>query len=187
MLLIRLPLTGNPSSSSLQNEDPSARRDCGPLGHVGAGRLLPRRHRLHQTIRNHPARRALSVRRRDGRQPLAKALARISYAHKLKIEEVRGAWLRVSEGKTTGWVFAGNLAEQKPAENKGLDGLPVAASETSATAAARPLAPAAADYADRRGLAQARSDVEWMEHTSDGVTNDQVQAFRQAQKKGEFQ
>jgi hypothetical protein len=119
--------------------------------------------------------------------PLAKALARISYAHKLKIEEVRGAWLRVSEGKTTGWVFAGNLAEQKPAENKGLDGLPVAASETSATAAARPLAPAAADYADRRGLAQARSDVEWMEHTSDGVTNDQVQAFRQAQKKGEFQ
>ncbi len=119
--------------------------------------------------------------------PLAQTLARIGYAHKLKVEEVRGAWLRVSEGKTAGWVFAGNLAEQKPSENKGLDGLPVAASETSAAAAARPLAPAAIDYAGRRGLAQARSDVEWMEHTSDAIKNDQVQAFRQAQKKGEFQ
>ena len=119
--------------------------------------------------------------------PLAAALARIAYAHKLKVEEVRGLWLRVSEGKTVGWVFAGNLTEQKPAENKGLDGLPIAASETSATAAARPLAPAAADYAGRRGLAQARGDVEWMEHTSDAITSAQVQAFRQAQKKGEFQ
>jgi hypothetical protein len=119
--------------------------------------------------------------------PLAQALARIGYAHKLKVEEVRGAWLRVSEGKTAGWVFAGNLAEQKPAENKGLDGLPVAASETTAAAAARPLAPAAGDYAGRRGLAQARTDVEWMEHASDAITNDQLQAFRQAQKKGEFQ
>lgn len=119
--------------------------------------------------------------------PLAQTLVRIGYAHKLKVQEVRGAWLRVSEGKAAGWVFAGNLAEQKPAENKGLDGLPIAASETSATAAARPLAPAAADYADRRGLAQARSDVLWMEQTCDAITNDQVKAYRQAQKKGEFQ
>lgn len=119
--------------------------------------------------------------------PLAQALARIGYAHKLKVQEVRGAWLRVSEGRTAGWVFAGNLAEQKPADNKGLDGLPIAASETSATAAARPLAPAAAEFADRQGLAKARSDVEWMEHACDAVTSDQVKAFRQAQKKGEFQ
>ena len=119
--------------------------------------------------------------------PLAQALARVGYAHKLKVVEVRGAWLRVSEGKNTGWVFSGNLAEQKPAENKGADGLPLAASETSAAAAARPLAAGASDYADRRGLAQARSDVVWMEHTTDAISNDQVQAFRQAQKKGEFQ
>jgi hypothetical protein len=120
-------------------------------------------------------------------QPLAEPVARLRYARKLQIEETRGAWLRVRDGASSGWVFAGNLAEQKPEENRGLDGLPVAASETTATAAARPLAPAAADYAARRGLAQARSDVEWLEQTSAGITAADVQAYMQAQKKGEFQ
>ena len=87
----------------------------------------------------------------------------MQYARKLKVEEVRGLWLRVSDGGTTGWVFAGNLAEQQPEENHELSGLAVAASDTTATAAARPLAPAAADYANRRGLAQSRHDVEWLE------------------------
>jgi hypothetical protein len=119
--------------------------------------------------------------------PLAATAARVGYARKLRIEEVRGAWLRVSDGAKSGWVFAGNVAEQKPEENRGLDGLPVAASETTATAAARPLAPAAVDYAARRGLPQARSDVEWLEQTSASITADEVQAYMQAQKKGEFQ
>jgi len=120
-------------------------------------------------------------------QPLAETAARVGYARKLKIEEVRGAWLRVSDGAKSGWVFAGNITEQKPDESRGLDGLPVAASETTATAAARPLAPAAVDYAARRGLAQARGDVEWLEQTSAGITAADVQAYMQAQKKGEFQ
>jgi hypothetical protein len=119
--------------------------------------------------------------------PLAQPVGRLGYACKLKVVEVRGAWVLVSDGSATGWVFAGNLAEQKPAENRGLDGLPVAASETTATAAARPLAPAAIDYAGRRGLGQARSDVEWLERTSDAITAGDVQAYKQAQKKGEFQ
>jgi hypothetical protein len=120
-------------------------------------------------------------------KPLAETTARIGYARKLQVEEVRGVWLRVSDGAKSGWVFAGNLAEQKPEENRGLAGLPVAASETTATAAARPLAPAAVDYAARRGLAQARSDVEWLEQTGAGITAADVQAYMQAQKKGEFQ
>ena len=120
-------------------------------------------------------------------KPLAETAARVGYARQLQIEEVRGAWLRVRDGAKRGWVFAGNLAEQKPEENRGLDGLPVAASETTATAAARPLAPAAVDYAARRGLAQARGDVEWLEQTSAGITAADVQAYLQAQKKGEFQ
>ena len=120
-------------------------------------------------------------------QPLAETAARVGYARKLKIEEIRGAWLRVSDGAKSGWVFAGNVAEQKPDESRGLDGLPVAASETTATAAARPLAPAAIDYADRRGLAQSRGDVEWLEQTSADITAADVQAYMQAQKKGEFQ
>jgi len=119
--------------------------------------------------------------------PLAQPVARVGYARKLSIEEVRGLWVRVSDGGEKGWVFAGNLAEQKPAENRGLNGLPVTASETTATAAARPLAPAAVNYADRRGLGQARNDVEWLERTSGAITVDDVQAYKQAQKKGEFQ
>ena len=119
--------------------------------------------------------------------PLAQPVARVGYARKLSIEEVRGLWVRVSDSGEKGWVFAGNLAEQKPAENRGLNGLPVTASETTATAAARPLAPAAVNYADRRGLGQARNDVEWLERTSGAITVDDVQAYKQAQKKGEFQ
>jgi hypothetical protein len=119
--------------------------------------------------------------------PLAQPVGRLAYALKLKVEEVRGAWVRVSDGGNTGWVFAGDLAEQRPAENRGLNGLPVTASETSAMAAARPLAPAAADYAGRRGLDQARDDVVWLEQTSDAITADDVQAYRQKQRKGEFQ
>src|SRR3954466_1811661 len=76
---------------------------------------------------------------------LAAAAARVPYARQLKVEEVRGRWLRVRDGKSAGWVFAGNVAEENPDENRGLDGLPVAASETTATAAARPLAPAAVE------------------------------------------
>jgi hypothetical protein len=82
----------------------------------------------------------------------------------------------------------GNLAEEKPAENSdALNHMGVSASETSASAAARPLAPAAVDYADRRGLGQARHDVEWMEHTCDAIPAADVDAYKQAQKKGEFQ
>jgi hypothetical protein len=120
-------------------------------------------------------------------KPLAAVTARIAYATRLQVEEVRGAWLRVTSGKSTGWVFAGNVAEEKPVENKGLDGLPIAASATSATAAARPLTTAATEYGERRGLAKATEDIKWLEQTSDAVGPKQVEAFLQEQKKGEFQ
>jgi hypothetical protein len=119
--------------------------------------------------------------------PLADTVGRIGYARKLKVEETRGLWLRVSDGNAGGWVFAGDVAEQKPAENRGLDGLPVAASETSAAAAARPLAPAANDYAARRGLGQARADVDWLVQRANAITNKDVRAYMQEQRKGEFQ
>jgi hypothetical protein len=119
--------------------------------------------------------------------PLAQPVGRLGYARKLTIAEVRGLWVRVSDGSATGWVFAGNLAEEKPAENSLSDKIALNASDTSASAAARPLAPAAADYADRRGLAQSRHDVEWLERTCDAVTAADVSAYKEAQKKGEFQ
>ena len=119
-------------------------------------------------------------------QPFADASARIGYAQHLKIQEVRGRWLRVSDGKSSGWVFDGNLAEEKPSEVRGLDGLPVEASETTATTAARPLIPAAEDYSTRRGLTNAADDLKWMNQQQAGVTPVDVKTFLQEQKKGEF-
>jgi len=118
---------------------------------------------------------------------LAPAAFHLGYGRKLKVDEVRGVWVRVEDGPSMGWVFGGNLAEDKPADTKGMDGTPLAASQTSATAAARPLAPAAEQYGDRKGLAEAKADVLWMEAEDDAITAGQVDAFLQANHKGEFQ
>jgi hypothetical protein len=119
-------------------------------------------------------------------QPLADTAARVGYAHALKVAEVRGPWLRVSDGKAAGWVFAGNLAEEKPSEVRGLDGLPVEASETTATTAARPLIPAAEEYSARRGLTKAADDLTWLGQQQATITPADVKAFLQEQRKGEF-
>ncbi len=119
-------------------------------------------------------------------QPFAEPAARVGYAQSLNVQEVRGAWLRVTDGKAAGWVFAGNLAEEKPSEVRGLDGLPVEASETTATTAARPLIPAAEEYSTRRGLGNAAADLAWLNEQVATLKPEEVKAFLQEQKKGEF-
>lgn len=119
--------------------------------------------------------------------PLAAVVGRLGFGRAVKIAETRGTWLRIADGGTAGWVFAGNVSETKPAEGKGLDGLGLQASQTTATAAARPLAPAAEDYAARRHLANARDDLNWLIAQCHGLTAEQVEAFLQEQKKGEYQ
>lgn len=120
-------------------------------------------------------------------KPLAEAAGKLALGRKVKIEEVKGPWVRISDGPTGGWVFAGNLAATAPAENKGLDGLPVAASQTTATAAARGLAPAAMEYAARRNLTSASDDLDWLFTECEAFTPETVEAFLQEKKKGEFQ
>lgn len=119
--------------------------------------------------------------------PLAAAAGELALGRKLTIDEVRGKWLRISAGSLTGWVFSGNLSETKPAESKGLDGLPVAASQTTATAAARPLTPAADGYAARRDLTNARDELNWLLAQCGAITPAEVETFLQEKKKGEFQ
>lgn len=119
--------------------------------------------------------------------PLAAVKSRVAFGRKLKIEEAKGAWLRVSDGPAAGWVFAGNLSETKPAEGKGLDGLGLAASSTTATAAARPLTPAADDYAARRNLTNARDDLNWLLAQCHALQPAEVEAFLKEQRKGEYQ
>ena len=119
--------------------------------------------------------------------PLAAPAGELAFARPLAINEVRGNWLRVSAGPATGWVFTGNVSATAPVESKGLDGLPLAASQTTATAAARPLTEVSAEYANRHDLAKARPDLEWLLEQSSRVTALDVEAFLQLQKRGEFQ
>jgi hypothetical protein len=120
-------------------------------------------------------------------QMLATPVARIPYARQLKVDAVKGAWLKVSEGEKAGWVFGGNLAEEKPSEKEGVDGLSFAPSETSAAAAARPLMPAAEEYSARHNLAKPADDMKWLTEQKSKVDAAAVQEFLKEQKKGEFQ
>ncbi len=117
----------------------------------------------------------------------AEVVATVGYGRKLAITAAQGAWLNVQDGRKAGWVFKGNIAEQKIAETKGADGLPFEASETSASAAARPLAEEASSYADSKGLGEAKEDVLWLEQATAQFTPAEVTAYLQAHKKGEFQ
>lgn len=119
--------------------------------------------------------------------PLATVSGKVGFGSKLKVKDTRGAWLHVSDGKTTGWVFTGNLSETKPEEGTGADKLGLAASTTTATAAARPLTPAASDYADRRNLGDARGDLNWLNTECHALRNAEVEKFLQEKKKGEYQ
>jgi hypothetical protein len=118
--------------------------------------------------------------------PLAAPAGELALGRKLTVKEVRGSWLRVSDGPAAGWVFAGNVTDTKPVESKGLDGLPVAASQTTATAAARPLTPAGVEYAARNNLASAREDLDWLLQQTGALTDEQVTDYLKEQKKGEY-
>lgn len=121
-------------------------------------------------------------------KPQAEAAHTLPYGRKVKVEEVKGAWLRISEGPASGWVFAGNVTDTKPAEVKGLlDSAPLAASKTTATAAARPLDEAALAYASGNNLVSAREDLEWLLTACAEFTHQDVETYLQENKKGEYQ
>lgn len=121
-------------------------------------------------------------------KPLAEAAGTLAYGRKVKIEAVQGAWLRISDGPAAGWVFAGNLTDTKPAEVKGLlDGAPVLASQTTATAAARPLDEAALQYASGQNFGSAQEDLAWMVTACAAITPEEVEAYLQENKRGEYQ
>ncbi len=117
----------------------------------------------------------------------AAQVGKLGYQRKVKVDQVQGGWLKVSDGATAGWVFSGNLSETKPDENKGLDGAPLLASSTSATAAARPLTPAADEYSQRRSLGNASGDLNWMLNKCSAITPAQVDTYMKTHKKGEYQ
>lgn len=123
----------------------------------------------------------------DEPKPLAHPAAKVGYAVELRVEQVNGPWLLVSAGANRGWVFAGNLAEKKPMANPKTDFLPSAASETTASIAARPLDEVAKNYGEQKGLGEAKSDVEWVEQQSAQVDDAAVTSYLKEKKLGEYQ
>ena len=119
--------------------------------------------------------------------PQAKSSGELAFARKVKIEQVQGNWLRVNGGAAAGWVFLGSLSETKPDESKGFDGAPLLASNTTATAAARPLTPAADEYSQRRNLGSASDDLNWLLTQCSTITQGQIETFLKTHKKGEYQ
>lgn len=119
--------------------------------------------------------------------PLATANTRLKLGTRLRIEEVRGAWLRAATEDQAGWIFKGNVSAAEPDKESALAQIPLDASATSATAAARPLAPAAADYGTRRNLAKAQEDLAWLLSEGALITAADITAYLEQNRKGEFQ
>jgi hypothetical protein len=120
-------------------------------------------------------------------KPLAESSGKLAFARKVKVEEVQGSWLRVSEGEVSGWVFSGNLSATAPDENAKLDNVSFMASKTTASAATRGLEEDVVKYAQQRNLPNAQADLQWLQDTAAGITEADVDAFLQESKKGEFQ
>lgn len=118
--------------------------------------------------------------------PLAGAQSTVGFAEKLKILELQGAWLRVRGDDGEGWVFEGNVATDKP-ELPPVSALTTLdASQTDTVAAARPLAPAAADYAARHGATAAQADIDWIDAEAARLPAAEVLAYMSANHKGEY-
>ncbi|HEX3889935.1 MAG TPA: hypothetical protein VHX90_03700 [Verrucomicrobiae bacterium] len=120
-------------------------------------------------------------------QPLAESIATLPFATGVKISDLQGKWANVSAGTNTGWIYLGNLAEEKPSEDHGIAGLQTSASATTASVAARPLDNVTSQYADQEGLGAAEADVKWLESQSDKIGKETVVGFLKTNKKGEFQ
>ena len=120
-------------------------------------------------------------------KPLAAAAGKAGFAEPLKVTEVRGRWFNVKGKTAAGWVFAGNVAEEKPKLAPAAGLTSIEASDTNTAAAARPLTEAGNDFAARHAGPQSRADVEWVDAQSGKIPGSAVVAYMKANKKGEFQ
>lgn len=121
------------------------------------------------------------------KKPMAATVATAGFAEPLKVGEISGSWLKVSARGGAGWVFAGYIVEDKPEREK-MEGIgSVDASSTTTAAAARPIAPAAKEYAARHNLKDAEADVDWVEAQAHKITRPIVDSYMATNKKGEYQ
>lgn len=119
-------------------------------------------------------------------KPFAASVAKIEFSKKLKIEELRGSWLRVSlkEPKASGWVYAGNVCEDEPVIPPATGMGAGDASQTATAAAARPLTRIAGQYAGSHGLSTGSND--WLGQIAASVTDEDVTRYLAENKRGEY-
>lgn len=120
-------------------------------------------------------------------QPLAESISTLSTATAVKIIALRGNWAQVSSPSGTGWIYLGNLAEKKPAEDHSIAGMSLVASDTTASVAARPLDNVDKQFDSQEGLGDAANDLHWLEAQSDAISSSNVVEYLKTNKKGEFQ
>jgi hypothetical protein len=121
-------------------------------------------------------------------QPLAESVATLPFAAGVKILQLQGKWAQVSsDSGDQGWIYLGNLSEEKPAQDHSIQGLQTSASATTASVAARPLDNVTSQYDEQEGLGQAAADVKWLEKQSDAISNSVVVEYLKTNKKGEYQ
>jgi len=121
----------------------------------------------------------------DGPKREASSGGTLPFATKVKVLAVQGVWVQVSANGKTGWIFNGNLSEDKPAAQN-TSTLTTTAANTTAATAARPLSSAAKEYAVRTSHGSAVSDIEWMERVADSVSSSAVSSYMKQNGKGEF-
>ncbi len=118
--------------------------------------------------------------------PLAASGAVVGFAEKLTIKEIRGAWLRVKADDVAGWVFSGNVATDKPKLAPAAGFTTLDASQTNTVAAARPLTPAAEQYAQNLGAGDAQADIDWLDAESAALTQLDLTSYMSENRKGEY-
>jgi hypothetical protein len=119
--------------------------------------------------------------------PLAPVVAKVGFAEKFSVREVQGTWLRVKSGEGEGWVFQGNVADEKPSLAPGAGWTTIDASQTDTVAAARPLEPAAKGYAQRHGGGDAEADIDWLDSQAAVITDQDLVAYMSEARLGEYQ
>jgi len=120
--------------------------------------------------------------------PFAAATVRLELGARLSIVELQGNWLHATDaGAASGWIFAGNVSATEPDTGSLLAQVPLDASATTSTAAARPLSPAASDYGARMELAAAQEDLDWLLNEGAPVATAEVTTWLEQNGKGEYQ
>ena len=120
-------------------------------------------------------------------QPMADTIATLPYAAEVKITALQGKWAGVSTTNGPGWVYLGNLAEEKPASDHSVDWLRASAGETTASVAARPLDEVTKGYAAEHGMNSAADDLQWLQNQSDKIDKKTLTDYLKTSKKGEYQ